>query len=66
MMTNEVKLNKLYDYLFHYNPYQKMWYAFRREDSNTYFNGNKKGLMKHSDLDELVTNIIIKSHETKN
>jgi len=26
-----------YNYLFHYNPYEKLWYAFKREDSNDYF-----------------------------
>ena len=29
----------MYDYLFHYNPFQEMWYAFRREDKENYFNG---------------------------
>jgi len=60
MTNNETKLNKLYDYLFHYNPYQKMWYAFRREDHTKFFNGDKKGSMKNADLDELVTTIMIK------
>lgn len=29
--------DNFYDYLFHYNPYDKLWYAFRRDDSNDYF-----------------------------
>ena len=27
----------MYDWLFHFNHYTKMWAAFRREDSNDYF-----------------------------
>lgn len=34
MVTNEF----LNDYLFHYNPYEKMWYGFKREYASTYFN----------------------------
>ena len=30
-----------YNYLFHYNPYEKLWYAFKREDSNDYFSDRK-------------------------
>lgn len=30
-----------YDYLFHYNPYEDLWYAFKREDSNDYFSDRK-------------------------
>lgn len=56
-------MNELYDYLFHYNPYEKMWYCFRREDSHRYFNGNKKGIAKSSELEELVTDIIVKNSE---
>lgn len=32
-------MKNLYDYLFHYNPYTDEWSAFKREDSNKYFNG---------------------------
>lgn len=54
------KLYPLYDYIFHYNPYQELWYAFKREDSNKYFSGNKKGMMYNKDLDELVTDLLVK------
>jgi len=40
-------MNILYDYLFHFNPYNKEWNAFRREDKEKYFNGE---LMKHGVL----------------
>lgn len=26
-----------HDYLFHYNAYEKLWYVFKRSDSNDYF-----------------------------
>lgn len=40
METNETFLEGLNDYLFHYNPYNETWSAFKREDSNSYFNGD--------------------------
>jgi hypothetical protein len=58
-------MEKLYDYLFHYNPFQKLWYAFKREDYNKYFNGDKKELMKHADIEELVTMILTKEYKIK-
>jgi hypothetical protein len=61
--NNMDKLDKLYDYLFHYNPYQKIWYGFKKEDSHKYFNGNGKIAMKSPDLDELVTDIIVKDEK---
>jgi len=29
----------MYEWLFHYNPYEKLWAAFKREDKEKYFNG---------------------------
>jgi hypothetical protein len=60
MTKNKNPVEKLYDYLFHYNPYQKMWYAFYRDESNQYFNGDRKRVMKNPDIDELITEIIMK------
>lgn len=51
----------LYDYLFHYNPYQKLWYAFKREESNKYFNGDKKGLLSAPEIEDLITEILVKT-----
>ena len=51
---------KLYDYLFHYNPYEELWYAFKRKQYGDYFNGKKSGLMKNKDFDELTGDILIK------
>jgi hypothetical protein len=29
---------QFHDYLFHFNPYEGKWFAFKREDNDTYFN----------------------------
>lgn len=34
-MENQV----LHDYLFHFNVYEKTWYAFKRKDQTAFFNG---------------------------
>ena len=34
------------NYLFHYNPYKKTFNAFKREDIQGYFNGDKEVLDK--------------------
>ena len=28
----------LHDYLFYFNPYEKLWFAFKREDMKEFFN----------------------------
>lgn len=49
-------MENLYDYLFHYNPYKKAWFAFRREDKEAYFNGElpESKLLKSKDIKTLV------------
>jgi len=46
------------DWLFHYNPYSKIWSAFERQDLVPYFNGlNCKTLIqssKHSTLVDII------------
>lgn len=32
-------MEELYNWLFHYNHYEGLWSAFRREDKVKYFNG---------------------------
>jgi len=56
------KINKeeFYHYLFHYNPYEDLWYAVHREDYIRYFNGDKKGIMKNKDFHDLTSDILIK------
>ena len=31
----------LFDWLFHYNPYEKFYAAFQRQDKEKYFNGEE-------------------------
>lgn len=35
---NKMKNSSLYDYIFHFNPHEQLWYAFRREHANDYWN----------------------------
>lgn len=39
---NDVSDDILFDYLFHFNPYKQLWFAFKREHSIGYFNGTLK------------------------
>jgi len=50
----------LNEYFFHYNPNEKLWYAFMKDDTTKYLKGIKKISMRCADLDELVTDILIK------
>jgi hypothetical protein len=41
------------DYIFHYNPYSRVWSAVKREYSNAYFNGEdipEGGIHRSEDL----------------
>jgi len=38
-MINNKNMEELHDWLFHYNPYTKLWSAFRRHQMTDYFNG---------------------------
>lgn len=43
-----------HDYLFHYNPYTKLWAAFKREHSNEYFNGQVENVVFYFSIKDLV------------
>ncbi len=58
-------MESLYDYLFHYNPYQKVWLAFKREHYNDYFNGKKVEIIKGKDIDDVITEILVKTTKSK-
>lgn len=48
---------ELHNWLFHYNPYKQLWFAFKREDLNKYFNGELPNILsskKHSILVEII------------
>ena len=38
--------NYLHEWLFHYNGYEKLWYAFTRETRDDYFNGTGNRYIK--------------------
>jgi len=35
------ELEQFQDVLFHYNPYEDLWYAFKRSDANDYFSNRQ-------------------------
>ena len=50
-------METLYDWLFHYNPFTKLWAAFKREDLIDYFNGEYKNVIRSTSrktLEELL------------
>ena len=50
----------LYDYLFHFNPYEQVWSAFKREHKERYFNGelSDSEMFKSKTIKTLVDYII--------
>ena len=52
--------NYLYEWLFHYNGYEKLWYAFTRESKDDYFNGTGNKYIKSKNIDTLMF-IIVKA-----
>ena len=47
----------LYDYMFWFNPYEKLWFAFKREDYIRFFNGELKDVMSHENIEALILKI---------
>lgn len=56
-------MDELYGWLFHYNIYQKKWYAFKREDSKQYFNGELKNILHSEDVNDLIKYVTMGKHE---
>jgi hypothetical protein len=55
MINNkENTMENLYDWLFHYNPYTKVWNAFRRDDSSQYFNGELENVLSSKNYNTLI------------
>lgn len=38
---------ELYNWLFHYNPYTKLWNAFPRDEEAKYFNGESENMVSY-------------------
>lgn len=53
-------MNKLYDYIFHYNSVEGLWYAIRREDYLEYFNeGDKeKKFLCDTEINNLIYRLV--------
>lgn len=48
-------MEKLYDYLLHYNHYNGLWNAIPREKINDYWNDNNtKGVLKSKNIKTLI------------
>jgi len=59
-MSKSVNMEFLHHWLFHYNPYKKLWYAFKRDKKEDYFNGKLSPeeticAEKHSDIVKYLT-----------
>jgi hypothetical protein len=54
MINKENTMENLYDWLFHYNPYTKVWNAFRRDESSQYFNGELENVLSSKNYNTLI------------
>lgn len=59
MTKNNMENSQFYEWLFFYNPYEKLWYAFKREHYNLFFNDRESSKYLRSDSVEDLTDIII-------
>lgn len=54
----------LFNWLFHFNEYTKMWYAFTREDHSSYFNDGDCFFIKSKNI-SVLTEIINRAQGDK-
>lgn len=50
-------MERIYGWLFTYNIYNKIWYAYHRDDARGYWNNdgtNKRTIYEHEDINELL------------
>lgn len=47
-------MDQLYNWVFHYNHYTKMWAAIPRERYNDYWAGDDFGIIRSSSIDTLI------------
>ena len=57
---------ELYNWVFHYNAYTRVWSGFNREDYHAYWNGTepKYAILRSSDI-KTIQEIIIKTKGDK-
>jgi hypothetical protein len=54
-------MEQLYNYVFHYNHFDELWYAIPREAYSKYWdNENTEGVLNAKDIDTLIHYIIRK------
>lgn len=54
----------LFNWLFHFNEYNNMWYAFKREDHTAYFNDGDCFFIKSKNI-SVLTEIITRAQGDK-
>jgi hypothetical protein len=48
-------MDKLFNYVFHYNPFNKLWSAIPRDSYQDYWDGTKnKGILKSKEIKTLM------------
>ena len=54
-------MSQLYNYVFHYNHFDELWYAIPREAYSRYWdNENTEGVLSAQDIDILIYQIVKK------
>lgn len=48
-------VDNIYNYMFHYNPYEELWYAIPRDKYLDYWNGERQnGILFALSIDNLI------------
>ena len=58
MTKNNMKNIQLYDWIFYFNPYEQLWFAFERENYQGFFTNRVKVKHIHSESIEDLIKII--------
>jgi hypothetical protein len=56
--NNNMKNEKLYNWIFYFNPYEELWFAFKRESYQEFFTNRTKVKHIHSPEIEQLLEII--------
>lgn len=61
------KNQNLYDWVFHYNHYTKLWAAYHRDDHKAYFNSEKSlhPIFRHQSIKMLMQHIVDSNGDPK-
>ena len=47
-------MTEIYNYVFHYNHYEELWWAIPRESYNDYWNGKKDNCLFSTTIKDLI------------